>query len=348
MCIDNIRDTRFSRNPRIARVLTEFGWVRELNEGVKRIYEDMEDFFLDFLLTYLRYRRLFRESLPVQREDISRWLADHPLRRTVSVRRSDRVSTPLTYGILRPVILLPDATCREDWNTLCCILAHEYTHIRLLDAAIKPVFIAAACVHWFNPLVWGMFTLVNRDIELRCDEAVLRLFGSRHRSFYATALLRMEAARSGLLPLFSSFSKNHMEERIIAIMKPKKTSRTALLLGAALVVSITTAFATSGETPEQRDMALNAGTVFKDQSMMSYTDPDGVTHYIPGGRRVQGEPGRLGVQAHADLPVHHLPGGDVVPRGAGLRVQLQGDGLQVQIPAGDPLSWMQLPLSAIT
>lgn len=45
--IDNIRDTRFSRNPRIARVLTEFGWVRELNEGVKRIYEDMEDFFLD-------------------------------------------------------------------------------------------------------------------------------------------------------------------------------------------------------------------------------------------------------------------------------------------------------------
>lgn len=236
-----------------------------------------------FLLTYLRYRRLFRESLPVQREDISRWLADHPLLRTVSVRRSDRVSTPLTYGILRPVILLPDAACREDWNTLCCILAHEYTHIRLLDAAIKPVFIAAACVHWFNPLVWGMFTLVNRDIELRCDEAVLRLFGSRHRSFYATALLRMEAARSGLLPLFSSFSKNHMEERIIAIMKPKKTSRTALLLGAALVVSITTAFATSGETPEQRDMALNAGTVFKDQSMMSYTDPDGVTHYSTDG-----------------------------------------------------------------
>lgn len=236
-----------------------------------------------FLLTYLRYRRLFRESLPVQREDISRWLADHPLLRTVSVRRSDRVSTPLTYGILHPVILLPDAACREDWNTLCCILAHEYTHIRLLDAAIKPVFIAAACVHWFNPLVWGMFTLVNRDIELRCDEAVLRLFGSRHRSFYATALLRMEAARSGLLPLFSSFSKNHMEERIIAIMKPKKTSRTALLLGAALVVSITTAFATSGETPEQRDMALNAGTVFKDQSMMSYTDPDGVTHYSTDG-----------------------------------------------------------------
>ena len=45
--IDNIRDTRFSRNPRIARVLTEFGWVRELNEGVKRIYEDMADFFLE-------------------------------------------------------------------------------------------------------------------------------------------------------------------------------------------------------------------------------------------------------------------------------------------------------------
>ena len=68
-----------------------------------------------FLLTYLRYRRLFLESLPVQREDISQWLADHPLLRTVSVRRSDRVSTPLTYGILRPVILFPDAASREDW-----------------------------------------------------------------------------------------------------------------------------------------------------------------------------------------------------------------------------------------
>ena len=58
---------------------------------------------------------------------------------------------------------------------------------------------------------------------------------------------------------------------------------------------------------------------------------------LAGGRRVQGELRRLGVQAHADPAVHHLPGGDVVPRGAGLRVQLQGDGLQVQIPAGDAL-----------
>jgi ATP-dependent DNA helicase RecG len=50
VAVDNIKDTRYSRNPRISRVLTEFGWVKEFNEGVKRIYSDMEKFFLDDLV----------------------------------------------------------------------------------------------------------------------------------------------------------------------------------------------------------------------------------------------------------------------------------------------------------
>ena len=57
------------------------------------------------------------------------------------------------------------------------------------------------CVHWFNPLVWVMYILANRDIELSCDEAVVRLFGENAKTDYAQALISMEETRSGLTPL---------------------------------------------------------------------------------------------------------------------------------------------------
>ena len=244
-----------------------------------------------FALSYLRFRREFRASLPVDNEYARRWSAGHRLRRGIELRQSDRISAPLTYGVLRPIILMPKTTDWDDAETLNYVLAHEYVHIRRFDAAAKLILTLALCVHWFDPAVWMMYVLANRDIELSCDEAVIRRFrfGEGTRSAYAMALIRMEETRSGFkaaaasAPLCSNFSKNAIEERITAIMKIKKTSMAALFAAVALVAGMTTAFATSANpddtAPDPVDTAIQVSTT------VSYVDSQtGLIYYsLDGG-----------------------------------------------------------------
>lgn len=247
-------------------------------------------------------------SFPVENEFVRQWLAEHPLRRKITIRQSGAVRSPLTFGILHPVILMPKKTNWEDGDALRYVLAHEFVHIRRFDAVTKLLLTVAVCLHWFNPLVWTMYTLANRDIELSCDEAVIRQFGRDTRAAYAMTLIRMEEVNSGFAPLGSYFSKNPMEERITAIMKMKKTTLTTLALAAVLVSGTATAFAASapvdGKTSarkgidtllnplqdgivkpfqESLDRLLNTIGIesdSKDETIMSYLDPDdGRTYY---------------------------------------------------------------------
>ena len=108
-----------------------------------------------------------------------------------------RISSPLTFGGLRPVILVPKKTDWTDETALRYVLEHEFVHIQRFDVLSKLLLIAAVCVHRFNPLGWVMYVLANRDLELSCDETVLRRFGGDIRAAYARVLIRMEAARGG-------------------------------------------------------------------------------------------------------------------------------------------------------
>ena len=200
---------------------------------------------LVFAIAYWKCRQEFQTSLPVDNGFIRGWLSSHRLKRTISVRQSSRFSAPLTYGVFCPVILMPTSTDWENTKSLQYVLAHEYVHIRRFDSITKLVLITALCVHWFNPLVWAMYVLANRDIELSCDEAVVRLFGENTKAAYARSLISMEETRSGLTPLCNNFNKNAIEERITAIMKIKKASIFSLVLAVALIVGVTTVFATS-------------------------------------------------------------------------------------------------------
>ena len=247
-----------------------------------------------FAVAYLKCRREFRASLPVEDEYAARWLADHPMGRRVKIRTSDRISAPLTYGVLHPVILMPKTTDWTDQDTLDYVLTHEYVHIRRFDGVTKLALTAALCVHWFNPAVWVMYVLANRDMELACDEAVIRRFGGETRSAYAMALIRMEEKRSGLTPFCNNFSKNAIEERITAIMKLKKASMLSLVLALALVLGVTTTFATSAtpakeeafggpasgvETDNAGDFAGVITTISQDVTCTSYVDDEGNTWY---------------------------------------------------------------------
>ncbi|MCI8538569.1 MAG: M56 family metallopeptidase [Oscillospiraceae bacterium] len=213
-----------------------------------------------FLLAYLRAWREFQTSLPLHNEFLNQWLEAHPLRRRISIRQSDRISAPLTYGLFHPVILLPKNTDWTDLLRLNYVLQHEYTHIRRWDTVWKCLLTLALCVHWFNPLVWVMYLLANRDLELACDEAVVRSFGASSRADYAHTLISMEEQK-GMLPFCSHFSRQALEERIVAIMKLKKTTFVSLLLAAALVLGTAAAFATSAKPEPEKDMTPSQAPV---------------------------------------------------------------------------------------
>lgn len=204
---------------------------------------------LYFVVGYWRATREFDMSLPVEHPFCGEWLQRQkekmPLRRQIRIRQFDRIGTPLTYGVRRPTILLPNQTLEEQPKTLTYILTHEYVHIRRFDCVSKLLLSAALCLHWFNPLVWVMYVLANRDLELSCDEMVLRLLGIENRSAYAMALLEMEEKRSGFGALYSAFGKNAIEERIGAIMKMKKRSLLSVVMAVVLVFTLTACLATS-------------------------------------------------------------------------------------------------------
>lgn len=229
---------------------------------------------LFFVISYLRCLMEFRTALPVRSHYVEKWLEQQTLKRPVLVRQSDRISTPLTYGIFRPVILMPKKTDWKNEKQLQYILTHEYVHIYRYDTVTKLLAACALCVHWFNPFVWVMYRLFNRDIELACDESVIRQFGEKSKSAYSLMLINMEAAKSGLLPFCNNFSKNVVEERITAIMKMKKTSLFAICMAAMLIVGVTTTFATSAAGSDRESNTVQ-GTDFSDEEFdMPLAEPD--------------------------------------------------------------------------
>ena len=232
-----------------------------------------------FAVSYIKCYREFRFSLPVENDILEAWKEKHPLKRSLSIRQTETIAAPLSYGVIRPVILMPKNTEWKNIYQLRYVLEHEYVHIRRLDMLTKLIMIAAVCIHWFNPLVWVMYILFNRDLELSCDETVVCRFGMDIKSVYATTLISMEEKKSGLTPLCNSFSKNAIEERIRAIMKIKKTSKFAVIISVVLVICVTGGFATSASSLEKKTetaqengettVALNEVNIREDESLSS-------------------------------------------------------------------------------
>ena len=130
-----------------------------------------------------------------------------------------------------------------------CALAHELIHVRHWDALKKWVLALTVCVHWFNPLVWVMYILANRDMELYCDNSLLCALGDGQKTRYASMLLDLEEERCTPAPLVSHFGRNAIEERIGAIMRYRKVSILGVVLSLVLVVFTIAALATSAVTP---------------------------------------------------------------------------------------------------
>lgn len=254
-----------------------------------------------FSISYFRSMRKFRMSIPDNTPYIQNWLTAHQISRPLAVRSSDLISSPLTYGILHPVILLPKKLDRNDQAALKYVLTHEYVHIRRFDAITKILFAAVLCIHWFNPLVWVMYVLANRDMELSCDAWVIRMLGEKNRSSYALMLIKMEERRSGMSALCSHLGKNAISERIEAIMKFKKTSILACAFALVLVVGATTAFATSTGAWQEfdlEDLNLTEGHSGTETDNMKIVDSEDIPDQVKDLDQFDLTEGQVGTQSN--------------------------------------------------
>lgn len=197
-----------------------------------------------FAVSHLRQRRSFRFSVPMPEEA---GLAPN-------VRLLDGLASPLTYGIFRPVILLPVEFDWRDSQKLTQVLAHERTHIRHRDVLVKSLMLLACCLHWFNPAVWLMFYLASQDMEMRCDAAVVRALGKGGKLSYARTLIETERERTFGGALQTGFSVNNTARRLKALAKAKVQPILSALLALFTVVMAGVGFFTVNAASEHVEL----------------------------------------------------------------------------------------------
>lgn len=165
--------------------------------------------------------------------------------------------SPRVCGILRPRILLPYGISDE---LLPYILLHERIHILRLDNLWKLLALVAAAIHWFNPAAWVMVVLLGRDLEVSCDQWVLRRLNEDEKSSYALSLIAVAERCRGRSPLTCGFSQNPLEERIRCIMTNKK-SIAAICAATVMILGTTAVFATdapAGDKADSKEMKAKA------------------------------------------------------------------------------------------
>lgn len=208
-----------------------------------------------FLRTHIQNRIKFIDSDKQEHPNLTLWFQENTIRRPMRIRFSHQISNPLTYGVFMPVILLPKTTDLDNEPQLRFILTHEYIHLCDFDALLKAFLAIALCLHWYNPLVWIMFLTANRDIELSCDEGVIRTLGFDKKEAYAFLLINMSSAHSSSSSGINHFTNNALKERIVALLQLKKKRKLRMFIAALLSVLIISVFATTApfDSPEELD-----------------------------------------------------------------------------------------------
>ena len=232
----------YSENNNINLVLTGWGLVAVV-------------LIVFFAVSYYREYKKFKAALPLQ-EELERNIRQMKiLPKHVKLYVSDMTATPITFGIIHPEIIFPkifmrlkksDGLSSGQDNEIKYVLMHESIHIKYADNIWKLAVIFAVCIHWFNPLVWLMYIFMNRDIEMACDERVILRCGEDFWKEYAMVLLNLAEKQCRLSFFANGFGKNAVKERIVAIMKFKKTTTIGALGAAVILAGAVTVFSQNG------------------------------------------------------------------------------------------------------
>ena len=187
------------------------------------------------VISYVRVRQSVGESVPYE-GDI--FLCDH-------------VKSPFILGLVRPKIYLPSSM---DAASMEPVIAHEKAHLTRCDHWWKPVGFLILTVHWFNPLCWIAYVLLCRDIELACDEKVIRQMDLNGKKQYSTALLKFSTGRRLVTICPLAFGEVGVKERVKNVLNYKKPAFWLIVVAIIACGVVTVCFATNPkqELPQEQ------------------------------------------------------------------------------------------------
>ena len=215
------------------------GWVWLIGLGAMLLYA---------LVSYLRLRRRVSVSLPVQDQ----------------IYLCDAISSPFILGVVKPHIYLPsglDEVQRQN------VLAHEQAHLARRDHWWKPLGFALLAVYWFNPVLWLAYTLLCRDIELACDERVIRTMDESAVKTYSTVLLACSMPRKAVITCPLAFGEVGVKERVRNALHYKKPAFWVVAASVAVCVVVAVCFLTNPPTDTDA-----AGLVGFHREQVTYAD----------------------------------------------------------------------------
>ena len=182
--------------------------------------------------TIISYRRLHREI-------------DTAVHYKDNIFQSENVSSPFVLGIINPRIYLPFSMNEQDLEH---VVAHEQAHIHRKDHWWKPFGFLLLTIHWFNPLVWLAYVLLCRDIELACDERVIKELGNEQRADYTQALVACSVNRRMIAACPLAFGEVGVKDRVKSVMNYKKPAFWGVVLAVIVCVFVAVCFLTNPVT----------------------------------------------------------------------------------------------------
>ena len=179
--------------------------------------------------TIISYRRLHREI-------------DTAVHYKDNIFQSENVSSPFVLGIINPRIYLPFSMNEQDLEH---VVAHEQAHIRRKDHWWKPLGFLLLTIYWFNPLMWLAYVLLCRDIELACDEKVIKELGNEQRADYTQALVVCSVNRRMIAACPLAFGEVGVKDRVKSVMNYKKPAFWIIILAVIACVIVAVCFLTN-------------------------------------------------------------------------------------------------------
>ena len=189
-----------------------------------------------------------------------------------NIYQSENVASPFILGIIKPRIYLPFSISEQSAEH---VIAHEKAHLRRKDHLWKPLGFLLLAVYWFNPLMWLGYILLCRDIELACDEKVIKELDCDARADYSEALLRCGVKRKSIAACPLAFGEVGVKARIKSVLNYKKPAFWIIIVALVLCVVIAVCFLTNPVSAGVKDISVKN---VKDDSLelvMKYYFPTG-------------------------------------------------------------------------
>ena len=205
--------------------------------------------------TVISYWRLHREI-------------DTAVRYKDNIFQSENVSSPFVLGLIKPRIYLPFKLDGQDMEH---VVAHEQAHIRRKDHWWKPLGFLLLTIHWFNPLMWLAYVLLCRDIELACDEKVIKRLSNEQRADYTQALVACSVNRRMIAACPLAFGEVGVKERVKSVMNYKKPAFWVIIIAVIVCVGVAVCFLTN---PKQDSYTLRIVVPAGSQEEFVYTDEE--------------------------------------------------------------------------